>query len=459
MPEAMMLRRRDIDTPEKREKYTVCILGCGQTGLKQACLFAKAGFKVVYADTDHRIFNQTEKSGISSAGRKLNTLLNNQIKHDRLKVENDIRKAASASDIVILSVPTAISKRKSPGYSYIMKACKEAGLSLRSGSLFIFTSRIGPGVTERLVKESLEKASGLEAGKDFGLAYSPLSARILQGGSKNRRVVGAINEQSLKTACVVLSAVTDGEIVEMRDIKTAETVKLLEKVYETVNIALANELAGFCEEAGIDFMEARKAASGNPHSHLSFPQLVGCSAMAEPHLLNDEAEALNKRLSMLALAGRVNEGMIGHTVRLVKDALRACGKNLRRAKISVFGASSRQNTRETEGSLAKNLVDALKRRGGRVGVYDSLFSYKELVEMGYQAERTLAKAVEKSDCLVIAVGHKRFRRLNLRRIQFLMKKPAAIVDMGRVINPDKAEKEGFVYRGVGRGVSASKSLD
>ncbi len=454
-----MLERKDIDTPEKRKKYTVCILGCGQTGLKQACLFAKAGFKVVYADTDHHIFNQTEKGRISSAERTLNTLLNNHIKQNHLKVESDVRKATSASDIIVFSVPVAINKRKTPDYSCIMRTCKEVGLSLPQGSLFIFTSKIGPSVTERLVKESLEESSGLEAGRDFGLAYSPLAGHILQDGSKYRRVVGAINEQSLKTACVVLGAVTKGEIVEMRNIKTAEIVKLLENVYDTVNIALVNELAGFCEEAGIDFMEAWKAAGGNPHSHIPRPQLVGCSAIGEPHLLSDEAEALNKRLRMLALAGKVNEGMIGHTVRLVKDALRACGKNLRRAKICVFGVSSRPNTRESEGSSVEKLVDALKRRGGRVWVYDSLFSHKELVEMGYQAERTLAKTVERSDCLIIAVGHKRFKRLNLRKIQFLMKKPATIVDMGRVINPDKAEREGFVYRAVGRGVLASKSLD
>ncbi len=85
-------------------------------------------------------------------------------------------------------------------------------------------------------------------------------------------------------------------------------------------------------------------------------------------------------------------------------------------------------------------------------VYDSLFSHRDLVEMGYRAEKTLRKTVEKADCLVIAVGHTRFKRLNLRKIKFLVRKPAAIVDMGRVIDPDKAEKEGFVYRGVGRGV-------
>jgi len=454
-----MLRRIDIDTPGKREKYTVCILGCGRTGLTQACLFARAGFRVVYADTDHRIFNQTEKGTVSSAGSKPNTVLNEYLKNGHIKVENDIRKAVSESDIIIFSIPATIDKRKNPDYSHMRRGCQEAGLSLRRGSLFIFASTMGPGVTESLVKEHLEKSSGLKAGKDFGLAYSPMTLRIFQEANAKKVVVGANDEHSLKATCTLLGMVTKGNMVAMRNIKTAETVRLLKKVYETVNIALANELAGFCEEAGIDFMEAQKAASGNPHSHLSRPQLIGCSATAEPHLLNDGAEALNKRLRMLALAGRVNEEMIGHTVRLVKDALRACGKNLRRARISVLGVSSRRNSRETEGSLVKGLVNALKRRGGRMWVYDSLFSPKELVEMGYQAERTLTRTVEKSDCLVIAVGHKRFRRLNLRKIQFLMKKPAAIVDMGRVIKPDKAEKEGFVYRGVGRGVLASKSLD
>ena len=446
-----MLKRKDIHTPEKREKYTVGILGCGRTGLTHACLFANAGFKVVYSDADHHVLNQIEKGRISSGGRKLSTLLNTHIKDGRLKMESNIRKVSSMSDIIIFSVPAAIDRRKKPDYSFIVKACKEVGLSLHPGSLFIFASATGPGVTESLVKETLENASGLKAGKDFGLAYSLMSARILQNPT-TKRVVGAINERSLKVACLILGTVTKGKIVEVSDIKTAETAKLLEKIYEDVNIALANELAVFCEKAGIDLIEAQKATNTNPYSHLLLPQLISGCVIAEPHLLNDEAEALNTKLHMLTLSRRINEGMVGHTVRLVKDALGMCGKTLRRAKISVFGVSCRPNTKETEGSLAKKLVDALKRRGGHVRVYDSLFSHKELVEMGYPAERTLTKTVEKSDCLVIAVGHNRFSRLNLRKIKFLVKKPAAIVDMGRVVDPDRAEKEGFVYRGVGRGV-------
>ena len=94
----------------------------------------------------------------------------------------------------------------------------------------------------------------------------------------------------------------------------------------------------------------------------------------------------------------------------------------------------------------------LRAKGAIVQVYDPFFSQKELTEYAFPAKKTLTKAVEGTDCLLIAVGHDRFKRLNLRRIKFLMKKPSAIVDMGHVIDPVKAEKEGFVYRGAGRGV-------
>jgi len=182
MPETTMLSGRDVDTPEKREKHTICIIGYGRGGLTNACLFADAGFKVTYVDADHKIVNQIEKGRVSSAGKKPSK----HIKDGRLTVERSIRKATSSSDIIIFSLPVTIDKRRKPDYSYIVKACREIGLSLRPGSLFIFASTVGPGVTESLVKETLEDSSGLEAGSDFGLAYGPISAQILQSNTVRR---------------------------------------------------------------------------------------------------------------------------------------------------------------------------------------------------------------------------------------------------------------------------------
>ncbi|MCK5592883.1 nucleotide sugar dehydrogenase [Candidatus Bathyarchaeota archaeon] len=457
MPEMMTLKKEDINTPEKREKYTLSVIGCGRIGLSHACLFAEAGFKVIAVDANQRTINLIKKGKTPFMEPRLDVLLERHIKNGRLTATQDTREAASASDIIVFVVPTLIDRRKKPDYSAIEKACKDVGMELRPGSMIIFASATGPGVTESLVKETLENTSGLKAGIDFGLAYSPIHAipgRVLQDITTYVRVVGAVDEQSLRTGCLVLGTIVTGEIVKVKNIKTVEAVKVFESVYQDINLALANSFALFCEKAGIDIVEAQKVASRQPNCHLPTPEIVNEYIIKDHYLLVEESETLNVKLPMVTLARKINDEMLGHTVRLVRDALRACGKNMRRAKVSIFGIACRPNVKVADGSQAKRFINMLNKKGMVVRVYDPLFSYKELTEMGYPIERTLKKTVEKADCLVIAVGHDRFRRLNLGKIKFLVKKPAAIIDMGRVIDPVKAEKEGFVYRGVGRGVWA-----
>ena len=454
MSMTMKLAKEDIDTPEKREKYTVSVVGCGRIGLLTACLFAEAGFKVISVDADQRIINLLKKGKSPFAEPRLNELVKKHAKEGGFSATTDVRKAASASDIILFTVSTSVDKRKKPDYSYVEKACREVGMGLRSGSLIVFQSTMGPGITETLVRETLENASGLKAGIDFGLAYSPILANpghVSKNIASHARIVGAINQQSLEVACLVLGTTT-GEIVEVSDMRTAEAVKLFESVYQDVNIALANEFAHFCEKIGIDFAEAQKAGSSNPCCYLQTPGIVGGHSPKNPYLLVEEAEAVNVKLRMLTLARKINEEVLDHTLYLARDALRSCGKTMRRAKIAVFGVSSRPNVKVPHDSPTKKLVNMLKKKGMLVQVYDPFFSYKELLKMGYPAKATLTKSVEGTDCIIIAVGHARFRRLNLGRIKVFAKKPVAIVDMGHVIDPEKAEKEGFVYRGVGRGV-------
>jgi len=455
MPTAMTIEKNSVNTPKKRGEYTVCVVGCGRRGLPHACLLAEAGFKIIGVDTNQQVTNLMKMGRALFAEPKLNAILKKHVKNGRLTVTKDARKAALKSDVVLFVVPTPIDQKKKTDYSHVGKACKDVGMGLRSGSLVIFASTTGPGVTETLVEETLETASGLQAGVDFGLAYSPvrvISGQMLQDITSSR-VVGAINEQSLKAACLVLSTIVKGKLIEVRDIKTAEAVNLFENVYRDVNIGLANELASFCEKAGVDIIEVQAAANTQPYCHLLIPRIVGGYIPNDSYLLLEEAENVNTKLKMLTVARKINDEMLNHTVRLVRDALRSCGKTMRRAKVSVLGVSYSPNVKEPRGSSTGKLVEMLKKKGATVQVYDSIFSYKELTKLGYPAKRTLAKTVKGADCLVIAVGHNRFKRLNLNKIKFLVRSPAAIVDMGHVIGPEKAEKEGFIYRGVGRGLA------
>ena len=455
MSRAMRLRENDLDTPEKRGNYTISIVGCGRMGLPTACLFAEAGFRVICVDADPYVVNMVKKGVSPFAGPGLERLLKKNLREHRLTATVVMEESVPFSNIIVFVVPALIDQKKRSDYSYLEKACRDAGLNLQSGTLIIIESTLGPGITETLVKDTFEMSSGLEAGVDFGLAYSPIRAtagKALEDIASYPRVIGAIDKESLEAAKAVLGTMVKGGIIEVSSIKTAEAIKLFENLYRDTNIALANELAQFCEKAGIDFIEAREAANTQPYCHLLIPGIVSGHIGKDPHLLLEEAENLGVRLPMVTLARKINDATLKQAFYLLKDALYSCGKSVRRAKVSVLGVSYRPNIKESRDSLVEELVNILINKGIKVRVYDPLFSYKELIGMRYPAERTLTRAVEGADCIIIAVGHDRFTRLNLRKIGLLVKKPAAIVDLGHVLNPFIVEKQGLVYRGLGRGV-------
>jgi UDP-N-acetyl-D-mannosaminuronic acid dehydrogenase len=450
MPTVMRLAGKDLQTPEKRTQYTICVVGGGKTGIATACLLVEAGFNVIAVDSSSHTIHQLKKGKSPYTETAIRKFIEKHAKNTRFKATTNVRKAVSNSDVIIVGSKASLDKKLKPDYTRLEKACREVGMSLNKGSLIIVQTTTGPGVTETTIKEALENASGLEAGVSFGLAYSSPLNNIGQS-SKTRangtKVVGGLTKRSLKVAAYILETVTDGEVVRVKDIKTAEAVKLLEEAYKDVNTAFTNEFARFCEKAQIDFVKVR-----NTVDLLKFSKMAGLNVPRDSHFLVEEADALDVKLRMLSMSSKINKETQDHAIRLVRDALKACQKPLRRAKIAVFGISSLPNKKKSTNSATKKLVARLKKSSAIVKVYDPYFSQTELTNIGYATETSMSKTVQGTDCLIIAVAHDRFSKLNLKRIQLLMKQPAAIVDMGQVIDPSKAEKAGLVYRGFGRGV-------
>ena len=451
----MAIEEKDLDSLEKRQKFTVSVVGCTRNGLSLACLLAEIEFKTIVVDKNLSIINSLRNGNIPFLEPELNTLLKKHTKNGYLTFTNDIREASSKSDVILFFVQTLIDRKKKPDYSHIEKACKEVGTSMRKGCLIILANTIGVGLTERLIKEKLENASGMRAGIDFGLAYSPIrisSESNFKDFAATSQFVSAVREQSLRSACAVLNTAMKVEIIRIENIKTAEVADLFKDVFQDVNIALANELAQFCERTGIDFMEVQNIANRRSNCFLPTPRITKEHASKASFLLLEEAAIADTRLPLLTLARKVNDEMLRHALRLIIEGLRASNKTVRRAKVSILGVSSHANMKELYGSSTRKLVDLMKRKGMVVRVHDPLFPYKELVEKGYPAERTLEETIEQTDCIVITVGHDQFKRLNLKKIKILARKSVAIVDMGYVIDPVEAVKEGFIYRGLGRGI-------
>lgn len=448
----MNINSEDVENRKKCENYTISIIECCTYGTFHASLFAKAGFKVLGVNTNPHILKLLRK-GRTPLFSKKHLRLGKYLREGVFIATSNPRKATSESDIVIITGQPTIDRKRKPDYSLLAKICKDVGMGLQKGTLVIFISSTGPGIIEGRMREILERVSGLKAGFDFGLAFSPIQTDSLQREKEifnSSRIVGANDASSLKVASLILSKIMP-KIISVSSIKAAEAINIFQNLKRETNTALANELAFLCEKFKLDFVEALDVADTDNAFQLPRPGIARNSTRENFYLLQEEAENVNANLRLPSLAKKINDEIADYTFRLVRDALKICGKTVRRAKVSILGISSLTDSKETPSPLTRNIINLFKRKVRTVQIYDPFFSKKDFLELGIEGDK-LSSVVEKTDCVVILTGHSKFQRLNLSKIRFLAKKSPAIVDIGLIIDPVKAEKSGFVYRGLGRGV-------
>jgi len=308
----MNTNKKDLENSEKRRNYTVSVIECGKIGIPHACLFADAGFKVIGVNTNPHTLDMLKKGQPPYLGNAYQTL-EKHAKEGSFSLSSDIRKTTSESDIVVITVQTAIDQKRKPDYSQLEKTCKEVGMSLRKDCLIIFASPTGPGIVEGSMREILEKSSGLQTGVDFGLAYSAL--QLQPQGNNPRIIVSGIDGPSLKTAGNVMRSLMNSEVVEMCNIKTVEALVLFRNVNNEINQALSNELAFLCERLKIDFLEVLEAINKDRVSPLPLPGLLDGSFRRNLYMLQEEAE--NKKISVSQLIREAIE----YYMRLTKSGL------------------------------------------------------------------------------------------------------------------------------------------
>jgi UDP-N-acetyl-D-mannosaminuronic acid dehydrogenase len=437
MPTVLNLKSEEVATNEKRSNYIVSVVGCGQRGIFYASAFAEAGFKVICSDADPSVIKRVAKGKTSSSQPRAEAKLKSHLTTGQISTTGELKKAVSQSDIIVITVATKLDEQKKPNYSQIVNTCKQVGAALHQGTLVIYGGIAGLGFIEGTVKETLENTSGLKVGQGFGLAYSPIPtyrASMLPSEVS----VAAADKISLDAAVTILKTITK-TVKEVDDVKTAEIASLFMVAKQDVNMALANELAVFCENANIDYFQVLKMLGLN-NSNFS-PSIIKGSNKNEAYLLLDSAENLNVKLKLPTLARQLNEDMVKHAVNLTQGALRDCGKTLRRARVAVLGANP--------STAISVFIKMLELKGGKVTVYDPN-ARKETLDSRVVKSR-LNEAAEGADCIVIISGEEQLNRLNLKRLRALMKTPSVIVDLVGELEPRVVEREGFIYRGFGRG--------
>jgi UDP-N-acetyl-D-glucosamine dehydrogenase len=350
----------------------VAIIGLGYVGLPLALGFAKAGFRVVGLDIDER------KVDALNQGRSyIGDIPEQEVAPH---VEDGLLRATTSydglqdTDAIFICVPTPYDDQRAPDLTFIRSSSEGILPYLKAGQLIVLQSTTYPGTTQEVVQPILEE-SGLKAGVDFYLAFSP--ERIDPGNEEwtaynTPKVVGGVTPECTHVACDLLSRM--GALIHpVSSTGAAEMTKLLENIFRSVNIALANELALLAERMGIDFWEVIDAALTKPFGFMPFypgPGVGGHCIPVDPYYLSWKAREYDFYTKFIELAAEVNQAMPYHTVELVTRALSQHGRPLHNARVLVLGVAFKPNVEDPRNSPAERVIELLLAQGAEVRYHD-----------------------------------------------------------------------------------------
>ena len=386
------------------------VVGLGYVGLPVAQEACRSEMRVIGLDIDEHLVTNLGH-GISHVDDVTDDDLGEMIQAG-FTATTDPAPLAEA-DVVVICVPTPLDDDKNPDLTSVLDAARSVGAFLQSGSLVVLESTTYPGTTEERVRPILEDGSGLTAGVDFKLAYSP--ERIDPGnrewGLRNTpKVVGGLTEGCLERAVGFYEQLVD-TVVPTVGLREAEFAKLLENTYRHVNIALMNEMAIFCHESGIDLWEAVDAAATKPFGFQAFrpgPGIGGHCIPIDPNYLSWVARSVGYRLRFVELAQEVSERMPAYVARRIQDALNFQGKPVKGSHVVLAGVTYKANVGDQRETPARPLAMILHDQGARLSYVDPHVDRFEVD--GFDLERIidLHAAVEEADIMVLLQAHDEF---------------------------------------------------
>lgn len=388
----------------------VCVIGLGYVGLSLAVELAKAGLAVRGVDLDLErvsLLNRGESYLVDVPAATVAPL----VAEGRLRASTSFDEAGSA-DALIICVPTPLRKSKEPDISFIISALESVLPHLRAGQLMVLESTTYPGTTEEVVQPRLE-AAGLMIGRNFFLAFSP--ERVDPGNKQHTtatipKVVGGVTPACTALAAALYRQVTES-VFEVSSPRVAETAKLLENTFRSVNIALANELAFACRKIGVDPWEVIEAAATKPFGFMPFypgPGIGGHCIPVDPLYLSWKVRLTGYEAQFIALADQINRAMPEHVVNLVVDSLNDRARALRGASVLVLGVTYKPDVNDVRESPALEIIETLARKGAQVSYADPFIPQLALDGLKLAAVEPTPAAVAAADCVLILTNHSRF---------------------------------------------------
>jgi UDP-N-acetyl-D-glucosamine dehydrogenase len=392
----------------------VAVVGLGYVGLPLAETFAWAGFPLVGFDVDPEKVKKL-RLGQSYIGHIDSERIAELSQSDRFTPTTDPA-CFETVDAIVICVPTPLTEAREPDLSYIVSTGKTLCKHLRKGQLIVLESTTYPGTTEDVLRPILEE-SGLKAGQDFFLAFSPERedpGNIYYSTRTIPKVVGGIDETSRNIAVALYGAIVP-TVVPVSSTQVAEACKILENTYRAVNIALVNELKVVFDAMGIDVWEVIGAAKTKPFGFQAFypgPGLGGHCIPIDPFYLTWAARRYGINTRFIELAGEVNTSMPKYVVNRIADALNEQAMAIKGSRILILGVAYKKDVDDPRESPAFEIMEELEKRGAFLSYNDpyipvlpSMRHHKIQMESQPLTESVLAS----HDCVVIVTDHSRYQ--------------------------------------------------
>jgi UDP-N-acetyl-D-glucosamine dehydrogenase len=392
-------------------RAVVGIIGLGYVGLPLAVEFSRGGFNTIGFEVDQPRID-TINAGRSYIPDVPTEMVRSLVERGKLSATSDFSKLRE-TDVVIICVPTPLRKTKEPDISYILAAAGQVQAHLHSPQLVILESTTYPGTTEEVLLPMLEE-TGQKLDRDFYLAFSPERVDPGNGQFHTRnipKVVGGVSSMSTEVTSALYQTIVE-RVHKVSGARVAESAKLLENTFRSVNIGLVNEMAQLCYHLGIDSWEVIQAAATKPFGFMAFypgPGIGGHCIPLDPHYLSWKARLHGFEARFISLAEEVNSHMPKHVVQLVQDGLNERSKSLKGSRVLILGVAYKRDINDVRESPALAIVEELLRKGAEVSYHDPFVPEMRLDGKGALASEALTdESLSGCDCAVIVTDHSGF---------------------------------------------------
>src|SRR5919106_5760382 len=406
----------DLARRVRSGEFRVAVYGLGHVGSPLASSWLRAGAHVIGVDNSPEVLENARKGRTHIYEPGVNEAFSKGLKENRFLIYGDPLKASRDSHFKLICVPVLLTDSFSADLSAVKQVATAIGQGLKKGDVVSLNPSVPPGTSEDVVLPILEEQSGLKVERDFYMVYNP--ERIYEGRAiedieeRYPAIVAGAGAKSLEIGAKLYSLVAKKGVIKIGNIRTAETEKLLEGVYRDVNIALANEMAKFCEKAGVDFWEAREAANSQPFCHIHKPGVGvgGACIPVYPQFVLYAAKKSGVECRIISFGRNVNDSMPAYCV---EQAMKLIDRSdISKCSISLLGLGFRGGVSDTRLSPTYKVIEELKKlKVKEIRVHDPLVRTDPNLPQDIMLTSDLSRATKNADLVMLISDHPEYHKI------------------------------------------------